>query len=141
MSPNYASGGPSDRATQADLGLRLDKTDRRGQYFESPILRFYATTGAANTGPQIVFRVAFTKGVQNIQILRNVSKDFGGAKLLQTYAMAPEATGDVQPGRDISYHDSDPATFGKTLQYFLKVVPLHKNFEPIVKGPIAAVIP
>lgn len=139
--PNYGSPGPQTNATQADQGLRLDKTDRRGQYFESPITRFYATTGAANTGPQIIFRVAFTKGIQNIQILRNVSKDPGSAKLLQTLTMAPEATGAVQPGRDISFHDSDPATFGKTMQYFIKIVPLHKNFGPIVLKPISVVVP
>jgi hypothetical protein len=139
--PNYQSKGQVGVATQADQGLRLDKTDRRGQYFESPVLRFYTTTGAANTGAQVIFRVAFTKGVQGIQILRNVSKDYGSAKLLQTYPMAPQATGAVQPGRDISYHDSDPSTFGKTVNYFLKVLPLHENFQPIVEGPVAVAVP
>lgn len=133
--------GQIPAASQADLSLRMDKQDRRGQYFASPVSRFFGTTGAANTGAQITFRVAFTKGVQGIQILRNVSKDPGSAKLLQSYAMQPQATGEVQPGRDISYHDSDPSTFGHTVYYFLKVVPLHLNFAPIVHGGIAVVVP
>lgn len=139
--PDYRSGGQTGAATQADQGLRLDKTDRRGQFFESPVSRFFATTGAANTGAQITFRVVFTKGVQGVQILRNVSKDPGSAKLLQSYATAPEATGELQPGRDITYHDSDPSTFGHTVYYFLKVVPLHKNFSPLLHGGIAVAVP
>lgn len=139
--PDYRSPGLIGVATQADQSLRLDKTDRRGQYFASPVSRFFVTVGAANTGAQVVFRVVFTKGVQNIQILRHVSKDWGSAKLLQSYAMAPEATGEVQPGRDITYHDADPSTFGHSVYYFLKVVPLHKNFEPLIHGGILVAVP
>lgn len=139
--PDYRTGGQAGSATQADQALRLDKADKRGQFFESPIARFFATTGAANTGPQLTFRAVFSKGIQSIQLLRNVSRDPGSAKLLQSYPMAPIATGNAQINRDITYKDTDASVFGKTVYYFLKVVPLHENFSPIIHGGIAVAVP
>jgi hypothetical protein len=126
-----------DKYTQ----LRLLKTERRGKYFQNPVSKFLATTGAANTGPQITLRIAITKGVQSIQLLRNVSRDPGSAKILTSYQVAPPAAGAVQINKDTTYHDSDPSIFGRTVYYFLRIVPLHTSFAPLLQGPLSVAVP
>lgn len=128
------------RETQ-DTSVRVTTMEKRGVYFNNPVSLFKATVGAANTGAQITFQISSAKGVQQLQLLRNVSKDPGSAKVLTTYQTSPQSAGDAYANQTTTYHDSDPSTFGKTVFYFLKVLPLHTKFVPYINGPVQVSVP
>jgi hypothetical protein len=132
-------GGGSNRASAAfnsDTRLRLDVIDQRGVKISDPVQTFNAQAVTPATGGQVTFQAFQTQGIDRIEVLRNISRDIGSATLLQTYP-----TNQLQLNRPIQTNDPAPFPTGTVLYYWLRAVPVHTKFQPIVHGPFQVTVP
>jgi hypothetical protein len=124
----------ADMAPITDLNLRLSVLEQKGQYFRNPVKAFIATNGPAGYGARISFQIYLTKGLQSIEILRNTSRDFGSAVVLQSYSIS-----EVAINKPISYYDHDkaiiPPAVPSPAYYWIRSIPYPSKFQPIVQGP------
>lgn len=129
----------ADMATTTDLQLRLSVLEQKGQYFRNPIKAFIGTNGPGAFGAKVSFQVYLTRGVQSVEILRNTSRDFGSAVVLQSYNIS-----ELTANKPIAYYDHDkaiiPASAPLSVYYWIRAIPYPSKFQPIVQGPQIVVI-
>ena len=125
-----------DASQSADVSLRLNVTEKRGVYFRNPVSAFSAGNGPANLGVTVQFALNLFTEVQSVEVLRNTARDFGGAVTLQSYPVS-----DLAANQPVTYYDHDKAIVNQTAYYWLRVVPLHTRFQPIVQGPLLVAVP
>lgn len=140
---NTRTGGQQDIAQQGYTELRVLKGERRGKFFKNPVSLFNVVSEGAGNGVSVFFKVAFTRGVQSIQILRGQaasSRDPGSANILQTYVISPLQTASIKPNVTVSYVDNLAGTRGASWYYWLRINPLHSTFQPLLAGPVLVAI-
>lgn len=128
-----------DQAPIADLNLRLSVIEQKGTYFRNPTKNFIATNGPGNYGAKVTFQIYLTTGVQSVEILRNTSRDFGSAVVLQSYNIS-----ELTANKPIAYYDHDkaiiPPAVPLSVYYWIRAIPYPSKFQPIVEGPQVVVI-
>lgn len=129
----------ADMAPITDLNLRLSVIEQKGQYFRNPVKAFIATNGPGALGARVSFQLYLTKGVQSVEILRNASRDFGSAVVLQSYNIS-----ELTANKPIAYYDHDkaiiPAAAPLSVYYWIRAIPYPSKFQPITQGPQIVVI-
>lgn len=129
------------RVTWRTLGEhteRLDRIERRGRVALAPlsVANLTAKAGTSAGIIQLSFLVLRIRGVKNIQLLRNLSRDQGTAATLNTWAAA---IWDTKPPTvfplTASYSDSG-VPVGTTAYFWLRVVPNEPTLRPVMIGPV-----
>lgn len=119
-----------------DLRLRVDAIDRRGAKILDPVKTFNAAQGEAGQGATVTFQAFRTTGIDRVEVVRNTSRDIGSGAVVQSYP-----ANQMQLQRPIQTTDATKFASGSTLYYWLRAVPLHTKFQPIVHGPFAVTVP
>ena len=127
--PGVRIGQQQQSAAIQDLQTKVQQITSQGPAFSDPVQIFRVTPGIAAGHVQIAFRIAKVQGVSNVQIYRNLTRDFGNATQLAEFTAA------VSEANLVNYADFSAAISGKKVFYWLRITPVNANNTPIVHGP------
>ena len=118
-----------------DLTTKVQRLTSPGPAFSDPTTIFRATQGPEPNHLAIAFRIAALPGVSAVQVYRNTTRDFGTATQLAEYSA------EVSETKLVNAIDIVNGLSGKTIFYWLRIMPLNTNATPIVHGPQPVVVP
>lgn len=120
-----------------DLVNQVERRFRRGRIgLATQVTNLQATFNAQTKAADITFLITSLIGMASIQLLRNLSRDPGSARMLQewTYESLFTGTGQTFP-IPAAYTDSDQLIIGQQANYWLKIVPASDPETAQLVGP------
>lgn len=127
---------PAASRFNRDISVRVQTIDKRGVKFENPITVFKGANGPGGLGSKLSFQIYQTTGVATVEILRNTANDAASATVIQSYPV-----NELALNQPINYYDHDKSIVNQNAHYWVRAVPLHAKFAPIIEGPQVVAVP
>jgi hypothetical protein len=120
-----------------DLLDRVERKFRRGRIaLATQVTNLQVTFNAQTKAAEVTFLITSLLGLARIQLLRNLSRDPGSARVMQEWSYESLNSG---PGQTFpisaAYTDGDQAIIGQKANYWLKIVPASDPENAQLVGP------
>lgn len=117
------SSKSQQRQMEASSGA-IQRLQKVGRMHPLPMTNMTATSDLKTRGAAISFNVQSIEGVDSFVLMRNFSRDSGGAQIIHTWPVASLKTTPQTFPVALKYADADPAIAGRVAYYWVKAVPV-----------------